>query len=60
MITALEVEDEQTLPLGRAVAGAVNAYADRFKRPATAEASSEEEGEEDDEDGEDGGADDSA
>ena len=60
VITTLEVEDDQTLPLGRAVAAAVNAYADRFKRPAAGEASSEEEGEEDDEDGDDGGADDSA
>ena len=57
VITALEVEDEQTLELGRAVVGAVNAYADRFKRPAAGVASSEED---DDEDGEDGGANDSA
>ena len=60
VIIALEVEDDQTLALSRAVTPAVNAYADRFKRPAAGEASSEEEGEEDDEDGEDGGADDSA
>ena len=48
VITALEVEDDQTLTLGRAVAGAVNAYADRFKRPAAGDASSEEGSEEDD------------
>ena len=59
VMTAL-VEDEHTLALSRTVSAAVNAYADRFKRPAAGEASSEEEGEEDDEDDEDGGADDSA
>ena len=53
------VEDEQTLPLSRDVASAVNANTDRFKRSAAEEASSEEESEEDDEDDEDGGADDS-
>ena len=41
VITAQEVEDDQTLPLSRAVTTAVNAYADRFKRPAAGEASSE-------------------
>ena len=59
MVTAL-VEDEHTLPLSRAVSAAVNAYTDRFKRPAAGETSSEEESEEDGEDDEDGGADDSA
>ena len=54
------MEDDQTLTLSRAVTLAVNAYADRFKRPAAGEASSEEEGEEEDEGGEDGGNDDSA
>ena len=60
VITALEVEDDQTQELSRAVADAVNAYADRFKRPATGESSSKEECEEDDEGGEDDGANDSA
>ena len=59
VVTAL-VEDEHTLPLSRAISAAVNAYTDRFKRPAAGEASSEEESEEDDEDDEDGGADNSA
>ena len=58
VVTAL-VEDEHTLALSRAVSAAVNAYADRFKRPSAGEASSEEESKEDDEDDEDGGADDS-
>ena len=44
------VEDEQTLPLSRAVASAVNAYADRFKRSTTEEDTSEEESDEEDED----------
>ena len=56
MVTAL-VEDEQTVPLSRAVSADVNAYADRFKRPAAEEASSKEESGEDDEDT---GADESA
>ena len=60
VITALEVEDNQTMELCRAIVGAVNAYADRFKRPAAGEASSEEDGKEDDEDGEEDGANDSA
>ena len=60
VITALEAEDDQTTKLGRAVVGAVAAYADHFKRPAAGEASSEEDDEEDDEDGEDDGANDSA
>ena len=60
VITALEVEDDQTLELGRAVASAVTIYADRFKRPAAGEASSEEDDEEDDKDGEDDDANDSA
>ena len=60
VISALEVEDDQTMELGRAVVGALTAYADRFKRPAAGEASSEEDDEEDDEDGEDDGANDSA
>ena len=60
VITALEVEDDQTQELSRAVAGAVNAYVDRFKRPAAGESSSEEDSEEDGEGGEDDGANDSA
>ena len=44
------MEDEQTLPLSRAVASAVNAYTDRFKRSTAEEDSSEEEGDEEDED----------
>ena len=60
VITALEVEDDLTLELGRAVAGAVTAYADRFKCPAAGEASSEEDDEEDNKDGKDDGANDSA
>ena len=50
------MEDDQTQELSRAVAGAVNSYADRFKRPAARESSSEEDGE----GGEDDGANDSA
>ena len=48
-VTAL-VEDEQTVPLSRAVADAVNSYTDRFKRSMVEEASSEEESKEEDED----------
>ena len=53
------MEDEQTVLLSRAVASAVNAYNDRFKRPAARESSSEEDSEEDGEVGEDDGANDS-
>ena len=60
VITTLEAEDDQTLELGRAVAGAVTAYADCFKRPTAGESSSEEDDEEDGEGGEDDGANDSA
>ena len=60
VFTVPEVEDDQTMELGRAVAGAITAYADRFKCPAAGQASSEEDDEEDDEDGEDDGANDSA
>ena len=48
-VTAL-VEDEPTMPLSRAVANAVNAYTDRFKRSATEGDASEEESDEEDED----------
>ena len=60
VITALEVEDDQARKISRAVAGAVTAFIDRFKRPAAGESSSEEDSEEDGEGGEDGGANDSA
>ena len=60
VITALEVEDDQAREISRAVAGAVTAFAERFKRPAEGESSSGEDGEEGEEDGEGDGADDSA
>ena len=60
VITALEVEDDQAQEISRAVAGAVNAFIDRFKRPAAGESSSKEDGEEDSESGEDDGTGDSA
>ena len=56
MITALEVEDDQAREISRAVAGAVTAFIDRFKRPAEGESSSEEGSEDDDEGGEGDGA----
>ena len=60
VITALEVEDDQAREISRAVASAVTAFIDRFKRPAAGESSSEEDSEEDGESGEDDGAGDSA
>ena len=60
VITALEVEDDQAREISRAVAGAVTAFAERFKRPVEGESSSEEDGEESAEGGEGDGADDSA
>ena len=53
VVTAL-VEDEQTMPLSRTVASAVNAYVDRFKRSAVEEGASEEDSDEEDEDAGDG------
>ena len=50
----VRVEDEQTLPLSRAVASAVNTYSDRFKRSAAEEDASEEGSDEEDEDAGDG------
>ena len=60
LITALETEDDQAREISRAVAGAVTAFAERFKRPVEGESSSEEDGEESAEGGEGDGADDSA
>ena len=34
VITALEAEDDQAREISRAVAGAVSAFVERFKRPA--------------------------
>ena len=48
------VEDEQTLPLSRAIASTVNVYTDRFKRSAAEEGASEEDSDEEDEDAGDG------
>ena len=56
VITALEAEDDQAREIGRAVAGAVTAFVERFKRPAEGESSSEEDSEDDDEGGEGDGA----
>ena len=56
VITALEVEDDQAREISRAVAGAVTAFIERFKRPAEGESSSEEDSEDDDEGGEGDGA----
>ena len=41
VITALEVKDDQAREISRAVAGAVTAFIERFKRPAEGESSSE-------------------
>ena len=60
VITALETEDDQAREISRAVAGAVTAFVERFKRPAEGESSSEEDGEESEGGGEGDGADDSA
>ena len=46
VITALETEDDQAREISRAVAGAVTAFVERFKRPTEGESSSEEDGEE--------------
>ena len=56
VITALEAEDDQAREISRAVAGAVTAFVERFKRPAEGESSSEEDGKESDGGGEGDGA----
>ena len=56
VITALEAEDDQAREISCAVAGAVTAFVERFKRPAEGESSSEEDSEESDGGGEGDGA----
>ena len=56
VITVLEVEDDHAQEISRAVAGAVTAFIERFKRPAEGGSSSEDGSEDDDEDGEGDGA----
>ena len=56
VITTLEAEDDQAREISRAVAGAVTAFVERFKRPAEGESSSEEDSEESDGGGEGDGA----